>query len=391
MLVRVHHQRLGLVLFLLVFFGLVPATARAAGSEGVATLVQLSGEVTYRPASGTWYAAWPELRHRLLDHVRTGPKAVATLEFDVGGRVGINQDSEIQIVGERQVETVGQEGFRRILLKAGGIWARVTRQRSELQVQTSGGVMGIKGTEFVVETTPDGPTTLAVLEGSVEVRPAVGEPVLAPAGTKVTFDPATVPVVKTYEDPQELRREVMQGWDTFNQVAGPLMAATGTGAVSYYGGMALDVVTDPAQAARDFAASQVSSRVPMGGLLGGALSGAGRSRPKTPDFPLGLAPDQAPTGEDPPTFTWTPVEKAAGYVLLLSRDEGMASLDWTARVDQAEARYPLNGPPLQPGRYFWRLIALDSKGKPLGRASQTWFESEGWSPPVEPLPEPEVP
>ncbi len=54
--------------------------------------------------------------------------------------------------------------------------------------------MGIKGTEFVVETTPDGPTTLSVLDGSVEVRPAVGEPVLAAAGTKVTFDPARVPV-----------------------------------------------------------------------------------------------------------------------------------------------------------------------------------------------------
>jgi len=389
--VRVNHNRLGPLVLLLALLGLLPTTVRAAGSEGVATLVQLSGEVTYRPANGAWYAAWPELRNRLLDHVRTGAKSVATLEFDVGGRVGVNQDSEIQIVGERQYEAVGQEGFRRILLKAGGIWARVTRQRSELQVQTSGGVMGIKGTEFVVETAPDGPTTLSVLEGSVEVRPAVGEPVLADAGTKVTFDPATVPVVKTYEDPQDLRKEVMQGWGTFNQVAGPLMAATGTGAVSYYGGMALDVVTDPAQAARDFAASQVSSRVPMGGLLGGAISGAGRSRPKSPDFPLGLTPDQAGLGDSPPTFSWAPVEKAAGYVLLLSRDEGMATLDWTARIEQAEARYPVNGPPLQPGRYFWRLIALDSKGKPLGRASQTWFETEGWNQPTDPVPEPEVP
>lgn len=119
-LVRVNHQRLGLVLFLLAWFSLLPATVQAAGSEGVATLVQLSGEVTCRPATGTWYAAWPELRSRLFDHVRTGPGSVATLEFDVGGRVGINQDSGIQIVGERQVETVGQEGFRRILLKAGG-------------------------------------------------------------------------------------------------------------------------------------------------------------------------------------------------------------------------------------------------------------------------------
>lgn len=389
---RAHRLRiLVLVAVLLPLFAIPGLPVRAQGGEGVATLVQVSGEVTYRPASGTWYAAWPELRSRLLDHVRTGHKSVATLEFDVGGRVGVNQDSEIQIVGERQVESVGQEGFRRIVLKAGGIWARVTRQRSELQVQTSGGVMGIKGTEFVVEATTDGPTTLSVLEGSVEVRPAVGETVLAEAGTRVTFDPATVPVVKTYEDPEQLRQEVMQGWRTFNQVAGPLMAATGTGAVSYYGGMALDVVTDPAQAARDFAASQVSSRVPMGGLLGGAISGAGRNRSKTPDFPTGLSPDQAGLGTEAPSFVWAPVEKAAGYVLLLSRDEGMATLDWTARIAQPQVGYPVNGPPLQPGRYFWRLIALDSKGKPLGRASQTWFETEGWNQPADPAPEPETP
>ncbi len=269
--------------------------ARAAGSEGVATMIQLSGEVAFRNANGPWYAAYPELRHRLLDHVRTGAGSVATLEFDVGGRIGLNDDSEIQIVGERGVEEVGKTGFRRLILRAGGVWARVTRQTDELQVQTSGGVMGVKGTEFVVETAEDGPTTLSVFEGTVEVRPVQGDPLLAGAGTRVTFDPATVPVVKTYEDPEQLRREVMDGWGTFNAAAGPLMSATGTGAVSYYGGMALDVVMDPGKAARDFAASQVSARVPLGGLFGGAISSAGRNSNQKPDFPTGLGtgPDGA--------------------------------------------------------------------------------------------------
>lgn len=351
---------------------------RAAGSDGVATLVHLAGRVDFRSAQGPWYAAYPELRQRLLDHLRTGSGSVATLDFDVGGRVGINDDSEIQIVGERGVEEVGQGGFRRLVLQAGGIWARVTRQTDELQVQTSGGVMGVKGTEFVVETTRDGPTTLSVLEGAVEVRPAQGDPLLAQAGTRVTFDPAKVPVVKTYEDPEELRREVMEGWDLFNQAAGPLMAATGTGAVRYYGDMALDVVRDPAQAARDFAASQVSSRVPFGGMLGGVLSSGGRKQAKKPDFPTGLGPDQAEIGTELPRFNWEPMEKAVGFVVLLSRDEGMQALDWTARVAGTSASYPENGRPLPPGRYFWRLVGVDEHGQPVGRASQTWFDSDGW-------------
>ncbi len=355
--------------------------ARAAGSDGVATLVHLMGRVDFRNAQGPWYAAYPELRQRLLDHLRTGSGSVATLDFDVGGRVGVNDNSEIQIVGERGVEEVGQGGFRRLVLQAGGIWARVTRQTDELQVQTSGGVMGIKGTEFVVETTRDGPTTLSVLEGAVEVRPVQGDPILAPAGTRVTFDPVRVPVVKTYEDPEDLRREAMEGWDTFNQAAGPLMAATGAGAARYYGDMALDVVRDPAQAARDFAASQVSSRVPMGGFLGGVLSSGGRKQARKPDFPTGMGPDQTAIGTELPQFQWEPLEKAVSYVVLLSQDESMQNLDWTARVPGTSAGYPPNGRPLPPGRYFWRLVGVDGQGQPVGRASQTWFDSDGWQAP----------
>ena len=57
---RAHRLRiLVLVAVLLPLFAIPGLPVRAQGGEGVATLVQVSGEVTYRPASGTWYAAWP--------------------------------------------------------------------------------------------------------------------------------------------------------------------------------------------------------------------------------------------------------------------------------------------------------------------------------------------
>ena len=163
----------------------------AATSEGVATLVSSTGEVTYRRTTdpeGRWSAAFPELRNKLLDHVRTGRESVATLEFDIGGRVGVNSNSEIEIVSQRKVEAVDAGMVDTLIVTGGGIWARINKgQRTQLQVQTSGGVMGIKGTEFTVETDAEGNSRLTVLEGSVELTPETGDPVMVEPGDVVSF------------------------------------------------------------------------------------------------------------------------------------------------------------------------------------------------------------
>lgn len=78
------------------------------------------------------------------DVIRTAPDTVMALEFLIGGRVGINTGSCIRIITERSVaddETV----FSRIVMRKGGIWTKASRLKEPLEIQTNGGVMGIKG------------------------------------------------------------------------------------------------------------------------------------------------------------------------------------------------------------------------------------------------------
>ncbi|HXE71892.1 MAG TPA: FecR family protein, partial [Candidatus Nitrosotenuis sp.] len=322
---------------------------------------------------------------RLRDHVKTGAGSTAALELDAGGRIGLNPNTEVEIVGPTEVEAQNQGTFKRLVLKAGALWARVTRRKEEVQVQTSGGVMGIRGTEFVVDTTREGDTTLMVLEGKVEVTPTEGEPLVAGEGAEVTLALKKVPVVNQYSA-QEIRQraqdrfpelfELFRHLDTVLGVAGSMGADVGQarGAL-WMAQAAVQVVNDPSQAALDYARSQISSRVPGG--FGIPISVSSGSR-KDPDFPVELRPDRTSTGTEPPQFSWKPFQGASQYVLLLGPDEQLSEVLWSARVNQPSAAYPSNGQPLAAGRYYWRVIALDDKGKPKGKASQTYFDSLGW-------------
>ncbi len=75
------------------------------------------------------------------DEIISNPGSTGAFEFDVGGRVGTNWGSRLFITGERSVRGTRNEA----LLKKGGVWAKCEKLKEPLEIQTNGGVMGIKG------------------------------------------------------------------------------------------------------------------------------------------------------------------------------------------------------------------------------------------------------
>jgi hypothetical protein len=78
------------------------------------------------------------------DRIETGVNTVAVLELDLGGRAVIKKESEVEVLGERSVKGIRKspEGFR---LTKGGVWAKCGQMKESIEIQTTGGVMGIKG------------------------------------------------------------------------------------------------------------------------------------------------------------------------------------------------------------------------------------------------------
>ncbi|TWU48737.1 tRNA(Glu)-specific nuclease WapA precursor [Rubripirellula tenax] len=85
------------------------------------------------------------LRHG--DQVYTGADTVAAIELSVGGRIGIKRSSGIDMGWGREVYAIVDGRLQEIQLEKGGMWAKFAKQDkgNKLTIQTSGGVLGIKG------------------------------------------------------------------------------------------------------------------------------------------------------------------------------------------------------------------------------------------------------
>jgi hypothetical protein len=75
------------------------------------------------------------------DRIRTDRQTVVAFELDLGGRIAIRPGSEIEIVDDRHV----RDANKRWRLTKGGVWSKCGQMTESLEIQTTGGVMGIKG------------------------------------------------------------------------------------------------------------------------------------------------------------------------------------------------------------------------------------------------------
>ena len=76
------------------------------------------------------------------DRLKTNGNTVVELEMFAGGRVGINADSMVEVGDERKISNLKEDGLN---LSKGGLWAKCGKLKEPLEIQTNGGVMGIKG------------------------------------------------------------------------------------------------------------------------------------------------------------------------------------------------------------------------------------------------------
>ena len=81
------------------------------------------------------------------DTVVTGDKTTVTLEFTIGGRAGINSSSSVVVVSERSVDDSGTDVPKTLtrMFDVFGLYGNVQAKSQPVEIQTNGGVIGIKG------------------------------------------------------------------------------------------------------------------------------------------------------------------------------------------------------------------------------------------------------
>jgi uncharacterized cupin superfamily protein len=364
------------------FLQMVPAVAAPEG-DPVARVIKISdgGRLDFSRTEGKWYQAYLEMDDYLNDQLRTNEKTFGSIELERGGQIGINKNTTVKITSDSKVIVIDME-------PGGSLWGKLTKDETKpVEIRTSSGVMGIRGTEFVITDKGDEGTEVSVLEGEVSAQPEEGgEAVSLKPGDSTTIKKLMdVPVV-TNTDPDDLRKDILksQEWEDFNQAlrwAHTINRYTpgyGFSRELYWAGRGVQLVTNPEEAVRQEAASQVNRRVGFG--VGSALNKASK---KDPDFPSNLRPDaQADSGgsvsADNVNFSWDKLKKAKKYFVMVGRDEGMEERVWTYQTGENETsvKYPAEAQPLEPGQYYWRVIGLNKDGDPVKKAAQTYFTVE---------------
>lgn len=324
------------------------------------------------------------------DHFITNKSTVAALEFLIGGRIGLNKDSDIQIVNDHSVRD-GKTSVTRILLKSGAMWVKADAAtlKQPLEIQTNGGVMGIKGTEFSLETTPEGVDICCFesnsAQGGVEVLDDQGKLLsLVRPGDEVRSNRRQARLLKRYSNRAQFREQRtrrifgkvgprLQRWILRQRRYGHSLASTPLASPrrpfdehELLGQVKNRLVRNPRQASQMLTRSRVGKKAARR-----VLNKQGN------DFPTDLLPDldfnPSPVGNRP-QFSWEGVEGANGYLLFLARDEEGADILYTARCDVASHAYPQDVRPLDPGRYYWRVVPVDAQDRPVQKSSQTCFD-----------------
>lgn len=326
----------------------------------------------------------------IKDRYQTDPNTVAALEFLIGGRVGINCDTQIEIVNERSV--ADGSAVKRVILNNGSLWVKADARalKQPIEIQTNGGVMGIKGTEFTAEIQPDGRTRLCCFEsnsqlGGVEIRDNEGKLLgLARPGDDYQFDLRSAPVVQHYDDIQSFRNqslqrsfEVMRNNPMFQQFFGEAGQHLAFGVnTAYQAANSLSDLQNGPLAPVVALNQQVQTRgASLQTLIDWSTSLKNAPAPATANFPQALSPDGPQPAGPYPTFHWSGVAGCRNYVVMLGLDSQLQELLYTGRSSEAPLAYPAALRPLQPGTYYWRVIPVDERDQPVSgwRGAQARF------------------
>lgn len=155
-----------------------PAVANPSKEDVIARVFDVSGKglEVKRNGKNDWEKGKKDSAGFIRDHFKTDAKTSAALELLIGARLGVKPGTEIVLLDEDEAgQVMGDKKVRKIALNSGSVYAKFNKQETPLKIQTRGGVMGIKGTEFEVETADNGETSVMLLEGSVDYEEKDGK------------------------------------------------------------------------------------------------------------------------------------------------------------------------------------------------------------------------
>lgn len=357
-------------------FGSTPCRAQENPSgPAVAQVLDIEGPrlMTDRLTGARWFQAFPGMRSRLQERLRTDEKTYALLEFRIGGRAGISPGTEVEVLSQRELQVVGDL----LRVKSGAFWASVDEQEQRLQIQTSGGVIGIEGTELLVRVDPDLEVTEVLLfEGQARIQDNDGNEYLLLPGDYAEFGGGVAGCVLSYP-PSALREVVVERFPIFSS----FLSARG-------------VTTIPLGTESNLFRGHLASRPTLDSLLErlgpesvvqtpeGSAPAPSLDSPEAPgdqDWVTGLSPNRESTGSQRPAFGWDPVPGAESYLVVLSSDPSFDELDFVGRSVESRFELPAGAPSLAAGRYYYRVVPVRGADELVGRAAESWFETAGWS------------
>ncbi len=118
----------------------------SADNKDIALVLKTKGTVGVKnPAKRGYVRAKRGIRLDDGEIIKTGKNSLAALIFtDDKSQIKIRSNSSVTIRGKREKKGI----VKRLSLSFGQIWANVTRQKTEMRIETPSGVATVKGTIF---------------------------------------------------------------------------------------------------------------------------------------------------------------------------------------------------------------------------------------------------
>jgi hypothetical protein len=321
----------------------------------------------------------------IKDTLETDGNTMACIEFLNGSQVALNKNTAVEIITSSQVSeaTPQAEKVSKMVVKNGTAWAKIRGTGNDLKVQTGKGVLGVKGTEFIIESDPaKNSEKITVLEGRVEYESGGKTETLDPGQEAIVQGNSAVQVknedVKALRDALNLR---FPNLDPAAQMIIGVFSAQLLGSVNAEVSNALSIANDtlsvidnPETYMKDRITSEIGNNtgISIPNIFGG---GGDKQEEKKPEAPKNLKPANETINNYYPKFTWDKVEKAKSYRVVMTRNpleknEKDPQFYMYAKTEQTELVYPDYARSLKPSQdYYWSVIPLGEDGKPIAPSS----------------------
>ena len=122
-------------------FVLTPASTAAEAKDVDVPGVVLRASTRHR----TFDIVRKDLPVWVGDIIKAAPDTTLAIELFVGARLGVKRGAAVKLFNPSEAMTLDDGEWRRIMVVQGGVWAKFDKRERPLTIQTSGGVLGIKG------------------------------------------------------------------------------------------------------------------------------------------------------------------------------------------------------------------------------------------------------